>query len=326
MKKEKISVLAVQETHLSESRVKDLNSQFDRRIKIYNLSDGDITNAKGVAIVIDYNLVKAGTVTTERIVPGRAILTTIPWKNGNSKLSFLAIYAPNGREENATFWEDLTGYFRRRRQDAPRPDFMLGDFNVTEDDIDRLPPRPDTERAVSALQELREELGLTDGWRMENPDGVMYSWSRASNQPGNEMESSAKESPYLGRGRWTIPDYLLKDEQFLGNISKIGKKALEEAQRIADERRTATQNPQLEWKKYKNMIRHAAQERARKEMPATERKIKDLTTRKNEILNDRRKDDHEKVSETTAIDAYIRTGGRETQSMGYTTQTIEKDQ
>ncbi|KAH6904207.1 Endonuclease/exonuclease/phosphatase, partial [Coprinopsis sp. MPI-PUGE-AT-0042] len=343
MKKGKISVLAVQETHLSDDRTKELNAQFSGQMKIYNSCDGETTNARGVAIVIDYNLMKSGPVVTRKIIPGRAITTTIPWKNGREKMTFLAVYAPNERDKNAQFWSKLSGHFDQDEETAPRPDFMLGDFNVTEDDIDRLPPRPDNEEAVEALQTLRQKLGLIDGWRMENPDRVMYSWARPVSQQENENEASSKsridriyiqrqryqtscdwkcaphpihsdhnlvsavyydrESPYIGKGRWAIPAFLLKDEHFIAEVSKTGKMALEEIQGMAPGTRDGERNPQLIWKAYKDQIRLLAKERSRREMPTTDARLEILEEEKDQVLNDARLTNEDKLRRTTRIDA-----------------------
>ncbi|KAH6914282.1 Endonuclease/exonuclease/phosphatase [Coprinopsis sp. MPI-PUGE-AT-0042] len=343
MKGAKISVLAVQETHLTEDRTRELNAQFAGRMKIYNTSEDNTTNARGVAIVVDHNLTKSGPIVIRKIVPGRALTTTIPWKNGREKLTFLAVYAPNERDQNAQFWSKLSGHFDQDEEIAPRPDFMMGDFNLTEDDIDRLPPRPDSEEAVEAIQILKQKLEMVDGWRMENPDKIMYSWARPTNQPENENEVSSKsridrvyisrsrlpmscdwkysshpvrsdhdlvsavyydlESPYIGKGRWAIPAFLLNDSPFIREVSQIGKVALERAQEVVAATRTESTNPQSIWKEYKDKIRSLAKERSRREMPTTEARLEELRETKEQTLNDRGIRDEEKLFRTTVIDA-----------------------
>ena len=51
----------------------------------------------------------------------------------------------------------------------PIPDFTMGDFNVTEDAIDRMPPRLDDEAAITALRDVRHEWNTHDVWREANP-------------------------------------------------------------------------------------------------------------------------------------------------------------
>jgi exonuclease III len=63
MKEGKISVLAVQETHLSDDRTKELNAQFAGRMKIYSSCEDQVTNVRGVAIVLDDPLTMGGQIT-----------------------------------------------------------------------------------------------------------------------------------------------------------------------------------------------------------------------------------------------------------------------
>jgi beta-lactamase regulating signal transducer with metallopeptidase domain len=67
--------------------------------------------------------------------------------------TILNIYTPNERKEYATFWAKIIT--ERRSQHTPLPNIILGDFNVTKDAINRMPPKLDDEEAVNALRELR---------------------------------------------------------------------------------------------------------------------------------------------------------------------------
>ena len=55
------------------------------------------------------------------------------------EISLINVYAPNEREQHPTFWTDLDS--ERRQKHLPKPDFVLGDFNVTKNAIDRSPPQ-----------------------------------------------------------------------------------------------------------------------------------------------------------------------------------------
>ena len=67
-------------------------------------------------------------------------MITINW-HLERKLTVLNIYAPNETSENAHFWETLLEKYRQGKY--KKPDIIAGDFNVTEEAIDRLPPRED---------------------------------------------------------------------------------------------------------------------------------------------------------------------------------------
>jgi hypothetical protein len=87
-------ILAVQEAHLDESRVTQIEELFPKRIKIYQTADPNTPNARGVAMVLNKELTNISGVTTQEIVPGRALLLQTNW-HAEAKLTILAIYAPN---------------------------------------------------------------------------------------------------------------------------------------------------------------------------------------------------------------------------------------
>jgi len=60
----------------------------------------------GVVLVLNKNLVTWKEVVTYKLVPGWAILISVPWYK-ESIINVLAIYAPNWESENVTFWNLL---------------------------------------------------------------------------------------------------------------------------------------------------------------------------------------------------------------------------
>lgn len=103
----KIGVLALQETHLPKERADRLNEIFGDAIDIIASPDPTApTAARGVAVVINKRLIKAGEVEREEIIPGRAIQVKVPW-GANGHLRILNVYAPNAMSENASFWKQL---------------------------------------------------------------------------------------------------------------------------------------------------------------------------------------------------------------------------
>ena len=162
MREKRVALLAVQETHLTEETITDLHSQFPGRIHIKHTSDLLHPNSKGVAIILNKQLTKWKEATTREIFPGRALLLTIPWRN-NSVINVLAIYAPNPTNENQLFWETLDQKWLD--ENLPLPDVMLGDFNLVEEPIDRLPVHGDAPSAIQSLNKFKERLNLFDGWR-----------------------------------------------------------------------------------------------------------------------------------------------------------------
>jgi endonuclease/exonuclease/phosphatase family metal-dependent hydrolase len=68
-----------------------------------------------------------------------------------------------------------------QENNLPHPDFMLGDFNLTEDPLDRAPAKLDNENAISALRELRQKLNLQDTWRETHPTERVFTFYSNTN-------------------------------------------------------------------------------------------------------------------------------------------------
>jgi hypothetical protein len=68
------------------------------------------------------------------------------------KTTILNTYAPYDRDIQPEFW--ATAITNRHTLHAPLPDFVLGDFNLTEDSIDRVPAHFDDDAASEALREV----------------------------------------------------------------------------------------------------------------------------------------------------------------------------
>jgi len=252
VKEQKIGILALQETHLTKEDEDALNSSPGFRIHVISSIDPAHTNAKGVAIVINKKLLGTSGIKTHTLVPGRAILTIIPWQK-ESTLKVLAIYTPNDSLTNQQFWE-LT---QSKLRNLPRPDLLLGDFNVVEDPLDRLPPKTDPFGPISSLHELKSHLRMKDGWRYENPDTLAYTFAQSASQGGSQSRIdriyisdkilpfskewdisppgihtdhqivsariSSKKMPYVGSGCWSLPLYVLKDEKLGEKVIDLGK-------------------------------------------------------------------------------------------------------
>jgi exonuclease III len=151
MRDNKIGILALQEAHLTEQHTDHLHSLFHKRIKIFHSSDPNTPNAKGVAIVLNKELTNTKEVTLHEVIPGRALLLETKW-HAEQNLSILAIYAPNVPAENRDFWISLRNVWQT--QNLNKPDVLLGDFNLVEDSLNRLPSHSDNREATEALQDL----------------------------------------------------------------------------------------------------------------------------------------------------------------------------
>lgn len=99
-------------------------------------------------------------------------------KTREEKLNILNVYAPNDPSENQRFWETIHDNIIN----LPQPDVLLGDFNIVEDSIDRIPAHPDHTNAVNALRALKSHLNLQDGWRQTNPSDLTFTYAQSARQ------------------------------------------------------------------------------------------------------------------------------------------------
>ncbi|KIM79697.1 hypothetical protein PILCRDRAFT_10185 [Piloderma croceum F 1598] len=147
-------MLTIQETHLKQEEVDDLHNLFGTRLKIL-FSQGTNHRAAGVAIVINKDCSMHENIEEYKMIPRRALLAQIPW------------------HESETFFKELKLKFETKTFSLP--DLMMGNFNVVEDAIDRLPAYTDHEGAAQALYDLRALLGLKDRHQYNGNDkGYTY--------------------------------------------------------------------------------------------------------------------------------------------------------
>ena len=89
------------------------------------------------------------------------------------------------------------------------PDVLLGDFNLVESPIDRLPTHGDDRHATDALQKLLVSGNMNDGWRRENPAERSYTFAQSSTASQSridriyikrQLESKTSRWDILGSG------------------------------------------------------------------------------------------------------------------------------
>jgi hypothetical protein len=231
------------------------------------------------------------------------VLITIPW-HSNLTLSILNIYAPNAHHENQQFWETLEEKWTNLR--LPHPDIMLGDFNLVEDAIDRLPSHTDPAGPVSALSIFRTSHQLCDGWRATHPTRKYFSFLQKSTgvqsridriYTSNEILKSAidweieytavmtdhkmistcvidPKMPFIGHGRWTMPLFLLKDKTLKKGIHDLVLQFQRDLNNMTE--RSEESNPQTLFQSFKDHIISLTKNRAKVCIPKMENKIKSL--------------------------------------------------
>ncbi|KAI4293576.1 DNase I-like protein [Schizophyllum commune Loenen D] len=275
---DKIGVLALQETHMTEKLLGEIETRYEKQIRVFSSMDEEKPNSKGVAIVLNKRLTKTEEVNWTEIVPGRALQISYPWHK-NRVVTILAIYAPASSDgEKSEFWEMLRQTYTGEEK-LPFPDFVLGDMNLVSAANDRLPPTCDNPGSVSAMDSLLSALQVVDGWRNFFPTEKAFTHTSASTKHkarldriyvGKEqfvacrnweikipdavttdhwlvsVELTDPKMPYVGRGRYAMPRYVLEVDKVMKEIIRDGIGMQNVLKEFTDGRRARTEhdNPQ----------------------------------------------------------------------------------
>jgi hypothetical protein len=123
---------------MNQQMMDQVNECFNRNMDILISEDpASPTSTAGVAFIINKALIKALNITTHELVPGRALLLKIKWLE-DCKTSILNVYAPVNRAAQPHFWQTIEN--KRRQRNIARLNFVVSDFNIMEEPIDRAPP------------------------------------------------------------------------------------------------------------------------------------------------------------------------------------------
>ncbi|OJT15896.1 Transposon TX1 uncharacterized 149 kDa protein [Trametes pubescens] len=309
LRDQKIGVLALQETHLDEARVTSLNELFGRNMHLfYSALPSNATGACGVAFALNKRIVEPELCVCKEVTPGRAMSMSLPWSTGKM-LRVLNVYGPNVVTRNSEFWMDL------ERSDLGVIDMLLGDFNVVEDGLDRIPTRCDAPQATEALRSLVTSLRLHDGWRMENPHTKEYTYLHKANGAQSRLDRiyisgtmrgdaadwgyketgldtdhklayvslANRRAPFMGKGRWSMPVHLLTDPKMVQKMRELGAKLIADIGALRE--RTEARNPQTMYDEFKNALTLAARKRAKEKVPRLQRRLEDLRKDLKNTLN-----------------------------------------
>ena len=293
MSDQKIAILALQETHLDEERLDQVAQCYGKRLTIITSPDPDTPRASaGVAFAINNRLIKPNNITVFELFEGRALAIKIKWHN-TEETTILNVYAPHTRASQPDFWKKLET--RKKLLRLRNPDFMLGDFNVTEDAIDRYPHHRDDINATSAMRDIRHQWRLQDSWRHAYPNYKAYTYRAIANdqpiksrldriytsptvaQHSFNWQHSATpvptdhwlvlvkfaplDAPYIGTGRWTLNISALTNKKLTTNIIRSGLKLQLDIEKVTrDQIDRNDVNPQLLWKSFKDNIKNVAKQ------------------------------------------------------------------
>jgi len=337
MREEKIGILLLQETHMNTERYNQVHKLFEKRLHILYSADPESPTRKGgVAIVLNKRFVPTqgpGTIKTDEIVSGRALLLTLKLSE-RRKLKILVIYAPNDPGKNRDFWTELNNFFEQFPN--KKPDLMAGDFNMVEDPLDRLPSHSDQEDTTEALDNLKQLLGLEDGWRNTFPQRKSFTYLQ-SNGCGSQsridriysrphITATAREwkmtttgmphadhrmvsvqivdenAPQTSSGRWSFPAHLTKDGPLLKYIEERGREAqLEINENESHNYRNEYSNPQTIYSKFKKDVLDMARKRKRAIIPKLIQEIRKCEYDLETINNDTDVTPEEKIVESEIL-------------------------
>ena len=305
MRRRKIAILGLQETHPDDDLQETIEQRFRNTLCVVHSADPENPrNTNGVSIAINKGLIDAKSVTDRTVIPGRVLLIEIPW-NEQDRLRIMNVYAPAQGEEKAIFWEYLRNLIEG--DESLRPDIMLGDFNLVENpELDRLNNRrgADPPAARTALSQLVTELNLADGWRRRHPkkrgytftgngqsrlDRIytkedIYPWCTdwGIEHPGFKtdhnmvhMQVTSENMPYIGKGRWAIPVNLLKNKILKKKVQELAKQ-MQLDSTMTPPGTATTADPQRALKTFKKKVVETFREYQRTHQPKLENAIKSL--------------------------------------------------
>ena len=237
MRKERIAIMALQETHLDAIETSKLENACP---KIMILSNGDSTSKEGVAFALNLDLVKNMMWNHEVLISNRASRLTMKVEEERG-LDIIVLYAPNADVEKKEFFMNLNDKFKKIKN--LNEVVILGDFNSVEQQLDRFPHRPDDINVVKKWLKIKSRHKLVDGWREQNECNKMYTytqpatlsmsridriyldtriylyaykWSvigsaKLSDHSIASVEILKKELPYIGEGVWRMYDEDIED-------------------------------------------------------------------------------------------------------------------
>ncbi|KIY52030.1 DNase I-like protein [Fistulina hepatica ATCC 64428] len=346
IKNRKIGALAVQETHLTDKHTEELHEIFGKRLQIIHSS----------------NPVDADHAERKVLIPGRAMVVSLPW-NEERKLNVLVVYAPNlnkysdtGENLNALFWTKIIAKLEEM-QNQLTIDVMLGDTNMVEDQIDRLPMHADNIAAADALDDLKLIYGLSDGWRQANPMKRAYTYHQKATgsksrldriyttkevqqdcikwsikQPGIETDHKIitativnTNMPFIGQGRWTFPTHMLDNKKLKGKIRTLGLALQGELNGSVYPQgwQGPQESPQRRYAHFKQDLRETTRNFCKITIPIIQMQINDLENDIQQTLNDPDVGENEKIENAAILEERLASleRAKHTRARRYTTAT-----
>ena len=100
------------------------------------------------------------------------------------------------------------------------------------------------------------------------------------------MEFTNPGVPFIGKGRWSIPLYLIKYIKVIQEIETLGCQLEKDLETISGKARTRGKNPQTLYHTFKKLLTCEVQEFSKVETPKMDAHIKSLKVKLRDTLND----------------------------------------
>ncbi|KAE9383917.1 DNase I-like protein, partial [Gymnopus androsaceus JB14] len=321
MLRKKIGILIIGEAHMDAAKCAEIERVHGSDLKIFFSSLPNKSNAAGVAVVLNRNLTNVMGIQIHEIVAGHAMSLESNWHN-EERISILAVYAPNkDNATNAAFWNKIEIFYEEHPR-IMKPNIMLGNLNMVEEPLDRLPARRDASSITEAFDDLKVKLQLVDGWRNTYPDKLEYTYTQKKTgqmdrhsrldriyMKSTDMENTfdwkietpgvktdhdlvsvnftCKNAPTIGKGRWMMQPYLMYDKEIKKFLDSEGKHLEKELETLENaELRSPDHNPQSIWARFKADFVKLARQRAKIVVPKLVKEINELEARITLISND----------------------------------------
>jgi hypothetical protein len=170
-----------------------------------------------------------------------------------------------------------------------------GNFNVTEDAIDRAPTKLDNKAATDKLRDTRLTWDVRDAWALRPPKrkAFMYrantseqviksrldriyianrlmmftfGWVIAPSPVPTDhwlvaIRYAPKDAPEIGKGRWTLPLHLLQQKDFMEQVATRELRLQAKLENVNHHTpEEGTDSPQMLWERFKEAVQEIAKQ------------------------------------------------------------------
>ena len=192
----KIAILAVQETHLMEDSIRELNLKY-RNLKFFG--SGLSTSSSGILFILADRAGEPQNTYFTELIKGRSGLLSLEY--GTQTINIINIYMPNNKLHQKETLIELRQKMDNIQDINNKELLIIGDWNFVEDSIDRSPQHNDDHNVISEMTKLKTSFNLLDGWRESNPDAWRFTWEGSSGCDRRKIFSRI-DRIYTARNTW----------------------------------------------------------------------------------------------------------------------------